>query len=301
MRLAWCIVFAAVLLLPGLSFCTEEYAQKTGQNCSDCHIDPSGGGELTATGKAYQATILSGETGSETGLGKRIFRLVIGFVHIVTGFFWFGTILYIHLVLKPHYAAHGLPKGEKFVGLISMGVMAITGSILTSLRVTSPNMLFHTRFGILLTIKIAFFLIMVAAAVFVVLIVAPRLRNKKPQQVVKQKDNLTLTELSQYDGKEGKSAFFAYKGQIFDASTSKLWVNGVHMGRHNAGADLTEVLQLAPHGEDKIIALPATATLAGKAEHLGMTPAQKVFFFMAYLNLAAVFSIILILALWRWW
>ena len=104
------ITFGAVLLLPCLSLCTEEYAQKTGQSCEVCHVDPFGGGELTAAGKAYQRSIHPAKTSSESGTAQRLFRLAVGFLHIVTGFFWFGTILYIHLVLKPKYAAQGLPK-----------------------------------------------------------------------------------------------------------------------------------------------------------------------------------------------
>ncbi len=73
------------------------------------------------------------------------------------------------------------------------------------------------------------------------------------------------------------------------------------MGRHHAGSDLTEALKLAPHGEDKIMAIPAVSNLSVEETCPGMTIPQKVFIFMAYSNLAAVFGIGLILALWRWW
>jgi hypothetical protein len=32
---------------------TEEMAEKTGKDCSYCHLDQSGGGELTKAGKEY--------------------------------------------------------------------------------------------------------------------------------------------------------------------------------------------------------------------------------------------------------
>ena len=35
---------------PALCRATEEYATKTGQSCDACHVDPAGGGELTAQG-----------------------------------------------------------------------------------------------------------------------------------------------------------------------------------------------------------------------------------------------------------
>lgn len=296
-------LFLAVILilLPRPAMCTEEYAQKTGQNCSVCHIDPSGGGELTSAGKAYQETIHSGQAGSETATGKRVFRLLTGFLHIITGFFWFGTILYVHLVLKPKSAAQGLPKGEMLIGLVSIAIMAITGTILSCFRVTTFDTLFTTRFGILLTVKIALFLVMVFSALFVVLVIAPRLRRKQALQVMEDNENFTLAELSQYDGKEGRPAYFAYEGRVFDATASRLWTNGVHMGRHHAGSDLTDALKLAPHVEDKIMAMPAVGALVMDDVHPGMTMPQKVFLFMAYSNLAAVFGVILILALWRWW
>ncbi|HET6419146.1 MAG TPA: CopD family protein [Geobacteraceae bacterium] len=293
--------FTSVFLFCGHSYGTEEYAIKTGKSCGFCHVDPSGGGELTSVGKAYRASLHPAEGVPETGSAKRIFRLIAGFVHILTGFFWFGTILYVHLVLKPRYAAHGLPKGELAVGLGSMAVMAVTGSILTFFRVSSPEMLFHTRFGILLTVKIAIFLMMVTSALIVILVIAPRFRPKKVAQVVTGKETLSPDELSQFDGKGGRPAYFSYGDRVFDATASRLWKNGVHMGRHQAGTDLTEDLKLAPHGDDKITAMPVAAMLVGKEEFSGMTVPQKTFYIMAYFNLAAVFSIVSILALWRWW
>lgn len=64
-------------------------------------------------------------------LWSRLVRLAAGYVHLLVGILWFGTILYVHLILKPAYAAHGLPKGEVKVGLFSMAVMAATGGVLT--------------------------------------------------------------------------------------------------------------------------------------------------------------------------
>jgi len=38
------------------------------------------------------------------------FRLAVGYIHFLTAIFWFGTILYVHLILKPTYAVGGLPR-----------------------------------------------------------------------------------------------------------------------------------------------------------------------------------------------
>ncbi len=291
----------AVFLSCGHCYGTEEYAMKTGKSCGFCHVDPSGGGELTSAGKAYRASLHPAKGVPETGSAKRTFRLIAGFVHILTGFFWFGTILYVHLVLKPRYAAHGLPKGELAVGLVSMAVMAVTGSVLTFFRISSPEMLLHTSFGILLTVKIAIFLAMVISALIVVLVLAPRMRNRKAAQVAPGKKELTAAELAHFDGKEGRPAYFSYDGKVYDATASRLWANGVHMVRHHAGEDLTEQLKAAPHGEDKITAMPVAAVLADKDRLSAMTTPQKTFYLMAYMNLASVFGVIFILALWRWW
>jgi len=295
------ILFTVLLFLPGHARATEEYAVKTGQSCAFCHVDPSGGGELNVEGKAWQAANLTVETGRVTDSGKRIFRLVTGFIHILTGFFWFGTILYVHLLLRPGYAAQGLPRGEKLVGVVSMCVMAVTGTILTLYRVSSMDMLFQTRFGMLLTFKVALFLMMVFAALFVLLVIAPRLRGKATRRVADGKEQLDAAELAQFDGKEGRKAYFACEGRVYDASASRLWSNGAHMGRHHAGEDLTEALKLAPHGVEKVIAMPVAASFADTGEAPHMTLPQKTFYTIAYLNLVAVVGIIFILALWRWW
>ena len=58
----------------------------------------------------------------------------------------------------------------------------------------------------------------------------------------------TLKELAEYAGKGGKPAYVAYKGKVYDVSASSFWLDGDHLGTHQAGKDLTEELELAPHG-----------------------------------------------------
>ena len=69
---------------------------------------------------------------------------------------------------------------------------------------------------------------------------------------------------------------------------------------HPAGTDLTEALKLAPHGEDKVLAMPLVDSLLETGINRERPLHEKVFFFMAYMNLTMVFCIVLILALWRW-
>jgi len=62
----------------------------------------------------------------------------------------------------------------------------------------------------------------------------------------------TLEELKQYDGRDGRPAYIAYKGKVYDVTESYLWISGDHQGQHEAGKDLTEEIALAPHGEEML-------------------------------------------------
>ncbi|MDA3833890.1 MAG: hypothetical protein PF495_10870 [Spirochaetales bacterium] len=282
---------------------TEEYAELTARDCAASHLDPAGGGELTVAGESYAVFIADADsTTAEAAQGfsfGKVMRLLVGYLHILFGFFWFGTILYIHLILKPGYASRGLPRAEVKLGLASMVIMGITGAILFVYRVPDPSILFETKFGILLLIKIILYLILVCSALFAVFILGPKLRSKRAALAQEKKDEMTLEALLQFDGKEGRAAYFSYKGEIFDATNSPLWKIGSHMGRHQAGCDLTDILSQAPHGEDLVLALPKVGRLAS-SETSSMTPPQKIFYAMAYMNLGFVLLIILILTFWKW-
>lgn len=71
----------------------------------------------------------------------------------------------------------------------------------------------------------------------------------------------TAKELEEYNGKNGKPAYVAYKGKVYDFSQSDLWSGGEHMGMHNAGKDITEELELAPHGEEVLERVKLVGTL----------------------------------------
>jgi predicted heme/steroid binding protein len=309
MRLFWLCLVAILLYLtvPYLS-ATEDYAEKTGRGCEYCHLDSSGGSELTKAGKDFLRS-LTKETKDEDiivftqgrkGVSHYI-RFLAGFLHIITAIFWFGTILYVHLILKPAYAVHGLPRELVRVGLFSMLIMGITGTILTIYRIPSISFFYETRFGILLLIKIALFLIMACTALYVVIFLSAKLRKMHHENHSRLKGDFTVDDLIYFDGTRRCKTYVGYKGKIYDMSSSKFWKNGVHFQRHKAGIDLTEMLKNAPHGEDKIFDMPMIGKLAHSRMKKGLVRHEKVFYFMAYLNLIFVILIILILALWRWW
>ena len=71
-----------LLMTPYLAGATEEFAKQTGHVCSYCHLDPMGGGELTVAGKAYAATRHALTVQPQQGLPTKLFRLVIGYLHL---------------------------------------------------------------------------------------------------------------------------------------------------------------------------------------------------------------------------
>ena len=58
----------------------------------------------------------------------------------------------------------------------------------------------------------------------------------------------TKQQLSLRNGQDKPEIWIAFRGVIYDVSTSRLWKNGTHY-EHWAGQDLTEELQDAPHSE----------------------------------------------------
>lgn len=74
----------------------------------------------------------------------------------------------------------------------------------------------------------------------------------------------TLAELAPHDGSEGRAAYIAFKGKVYDATGSQLWEHGQHGAVHLAGTDLTEEFANAPHSEEVLARLPMLGVLARK-------------------------------------
>lgn len=283
------------LFLPCGSWATPEYAARTGRPCIDCHMDPSGGGPLTEAGSRF----LEG-TRRAASISYRLVRLVAGYVHLMTAIIWFGTILYVHILLKPAYAAKGLPRGELALGWISILLISVSGTVLAVDRLNSWKEFLTTRFGVLLGVKIVLFLGMVTSAAVVTIFIGPRLRRRR-LAVSREGGDLSKGELLSFDGKEGRPAYIAYKGLVYNVSGSRLWKDGSHLKKHSAGSDLTDVLGTAPHGEEKVLGMPSVGTLKPDGGKAARPVHERVFYSFAYMNLAFTFLIVFVIALWRWW
>jgi len=80
------------------------------------------------------------------------------------------------------------------------------------------------------------------------------------------KRKFTLEELKQFDGRDGRPAYFAYKGKVYDVTESFLWINGDHQGQHEAGKDITNEMQFAPHGEEMLERVKLIGVLVSESD-----------------------------------
>ena len=76
---------------------------------------------------------------------------------------------------------------------------------------------------------------------------------------------MTKEELAGFDGREGRKAYVAVNGKVFDVTASPYWQKGNHQNAHQAGADLTADLLKAPHVRSVIERFPVVAALEERA------------------------------------
>lgn len=61
----------------------------------------------------------------------------------------------------------------------------------------------------------------------------------------------TLDELKNYDGKEGRKAYIAVDGVVYDVTNVAAWQGGTHHG-NKAGNDVSDRIVKAPHGKSTL-------------------------------------------------
>lgn len=67
-----------------------------------------------------------------------------------------------------------------------------------------------------------------------------------------EKTYLTADELRAFDGKNGKPAYVAVDGTVYDVTGVKNWLSGEHKGG-KTGKDISGLIKKAPHGK-KVLA-----------------------------------------------
>lgn len=65
----------------------------------------------------------------------------------------------------------------------------------------------------------------------------------------------TREELSRFDGRDGRPAYVAYEGRVYDVTGSDVFTDGDHLG-HDLGTDLTSAMDDAPHDDDVLEGFP---------------------------------------------
>ena len=80
---------------------------------------------------------------------------------------------------------------------------------------------------------------------------------------------MTRKELALCDGREGRAAYVAVNGTVYDFTDSELWREGNHQDLHRAGTDLTAELMQAPHVRAVIERFPIVGELSESAPEAG--------------------------------
>ncbi len=77
---------------------------------------------------------------------------------------------------------------------------------------------------------------------------------------------ISLEELHENNGADGKPIYVAYRNKVYDVSSSKLWRGGKHMNRHNGGEELSAEFQQAPHKSDVLQRFPLVGVLDAQVD-----------------------------------
>jgi len=85
-----------------------------------------------------------------------------------------------------------------------------------------------------------------------------KMKNNRAEETQKE---FTVGELEKYNGSNGKPAYVAVDGIVYDVSLSLPWGGGTHFGLY-AGKDLTKEFKACHHEEVKILqSLPKVGQL----------------------------------------
>lgn len=140
--------------------------------------------ELALGGALLVAFALSGHAAAVQS-SELAYAVGVDLVHLLCEAAWVGGLFYIGVVFLPvltrlegrqraRVLALGLPKFGA-VAIVSAVVLAATGSLNTTIHLTSASQFLTTAYGQTLAVKIEFFLIMVAISTYHAFVLRPRL------------------------------------------------------------------------------------------------------------------------------
>lgn len=75
----------------------------------------------------------------------------------------------------------------------------------------------------------------------------------------------TAEQLAEYNGQNGKSAYIAVEGVVYDVSDVPAWHNGRHHG-NLAGHDVSAAIKRSLHMEKVLDELPVVGKFTGEQE-----------------------------------
>lgn len=243
------ITFLILIMVLSPASCRPEYVSRTGQSCSSCHVNITTG-ELNDAGEAFFVT--DQWPPGEVSSSQKILFSFAGFIHLLSSMILVGSMVFVHIIHTPGVLAlSGVPKNELKLGWISLFLIGVSGFYLIFTKFQSIDDLLSSSSGRLVAGKIILFSIMVTFASLVTFVINRKLKSTPHYQpLVEEIDSeMTLENLEKYNGSNGET-FVVYAGLIFDISESRLWKKGKHMGKHQAGTDLTHAFAEAPHGPE---------------------------------------------------
>lgn len=150
----------------------------------------AGRGELVLGGMLIVAFALSGHAAAVPA-NTFAYAISVDLFHLVTEVAWIGGLLYIGAALVPAIArlperqrarvlAIGLPEFSA-VALTCAALLALTGSLNTTIRLTSVAQFLTTAYGRTLAVKIEIFIFMAAISAYHAFFLRPRLAHELQQ------------------------------------------------------------------------------------------------------------------------
>jgi predicted heme/steroid binding protein len=100
------------------------------------------------------------------------------------------------------------------------------------------------------------------------------------------------------DGREGRPSWVKVGERLYDVSGSPRWKEGLHFNRHQAGSDLSQALESAPHGPE-VLDRMRSFTLEGGSLALE-TSDVRLLYALAYVNLFVALGVLVTIALRHW-